>query len=199
MLFILLTIFSLLIINFGNGLIVRNFLKIETQSFVLTSFLGMMSITMYETILAFFFPLSSILELIFITVGLIGIIWFLKSERLSLSNFKFNFWFYFFSLVILFSASFSPYLFDHQSYYVPTISYLKEVGFVKGISNLDLLLGQTSFWHIYQAGFSHFVDPFLKINAYLSVLFLIYIYERKQYFSLIFLPVFLLFVQQSNN
>ncbi len=96
MLFILLTIFSLLIINFGNGLIVRNFLKIETQSFVLTSFLGMMSITMYETILAFFFPLSSILELIFITVGLIGIIWFLKSERLSLSNFKFNFWFYFF-------------------------------------------------------------------------------------------------------
>ena len=196
MLFILLTIFSLLIINFGNGLIIRNFLKIETQSFVLTSFLGMMSITMYETILAFFFPLSSILELIFITVGLIGIIWFLKSERLSLSNFKFNFWFYFFSLVILFSASFSPYLFDHQSYYVPTISYLKEVGFVKGISNLDLLLGQTSFWHIYQAGFSHFVDPFLKINAYLSVLFLIYIYERKQYFSLIFLPIFLLFVQQ---
>ena len=196
MLFILLTVFSLLIINFGSGLIVRNILKIETQSFVLISFLGIMSITMFETILAFFFPMSSILELIFITVGLIGIIWFFKSERLLLSNFKFNFWFYFFSLVILFSASFSPYLFDHQSYYVPTISYLKEVGFVKGISNLDLLLGQTSFWHIYQAGFSHFVDPFLKINAYLSVLFLIYIYERKQYFLLIFLPVFLLFVQQ---
>ena len=196
MLFILLTVFSLLIINFGSGLIVRNILKIETQSFVLTSFLGMMSITLLETILAFFFPLSSIIELIFIAIGLIGIIWFLKSERLLLSNFKFNFWFYFFSLVILFSASFSPYLFDHQSYYVPTISYLKEVGFVKGISNLDLLLGQTSFWHIYQAGFSHFVDPFLKINAYLSVLFLIYIYERKQYFLLIFLPIFLLFVQQ---
>ena len=196
MLFILLTVFSLLIINFGSGLIVRNILKIETQSFVLTSFLGMMSITLLETILAFFFPLSSIIELIFIAIGLIGIIWFLKSERLLLSNFKFNFWFYFFSLVILFSASFSPYLFDYQGYYVPTISYLKEVGFVKGISNLDLLLGQTSFWHIYQAGFSHFVDPFLKINAYLSVLFLIYIYERKQYFLLIFLPIFLLFVQQ---
>lgn len=196
MLFILLTVFSLLIINFGNGLIVRNILKIETKSFVLTLFLGMMSITMFETILTFFFPLSSLVEFIFITVGLFGIIWFLKSERLSFSNFKLNFWFYFFSLVILFSASFSSYLFDHQSYYVPTISYLKEVGFVKGISSLDLLLGQTSFWHIYQAGFSHFVDPFLKINAYLSVLFLIYIYERKQYFLLIFLPIFLLFVQQ---
>lgn len=196
MIFILLTVFSLLAINFGNGLIVRNILKIETRSFVLISFLGMMGITMFETILAFFFPLGSMIELIFITIGLLGIIWFLKSERLSLSNFKFNFWFYFFSLVILFSASFSPYLFDHQSYYVPTISYLKEFGFVKGISNLDLLLGQTSFWHIYQAGFSHFVDPFLKINAYLSILFLIYIYERKQYFLLIFLPIFLLFVQQ---
>jgi hypothetical protein len=73
---------------------------------------------------------------------------------------------------------------------------LKEVGFVKGISNLDLLLGQTSFWHIYQAGFSHFTDPFLKINSYLLILFLIYIYERKQYFLLIFIPIFLLFVQQ---
>ena len=196
MLFILLTIFSLLIINFGIGFIIKNVLKIETQSFALTSFLGIMSITMFETILAFFFPLSSFLELLFIGIGLAGILWFLKTRKFSFSNFKFNYWFYFFLLIIIYSTSFPPYLFDHQSYYLPTISYLKEFGFIKGISNVDLLLGQTSFWHIYQAGFSHFVDPFLKVNAYLSILFLIYIFERKQYFLLIFIPLFLLFVQQ---
>ena len=193
---ILFTVLMLLAVNFGNGIIIRNILKIEDQSFVLISFLGMIGITLLETIVAFFFPLNAFLEIFFIIVGLIGIEWFLTNEKLSQFSFKFDFWFCFFLLIIIFSASFSPYLFDHYSYYVPTISYLKEIGFVKGISNLDLLLGQTSFWHIYQTGFSHFIDPFLKINSYLLILFLIYIYERKQYFLFIFLPVFLLFVQQ---
>ncbi len=196
MLSVLFTVLVLLLVNFGNGIIIRNMLKIENQSFVLISFLGMIGITLLETILAFFFPLNSYLEIIFITFGLAGIGLFLKTEKLSHFNFKFDFWFYFFLLIIIFAASFSPYLFDHYGYYVPTIYYLKEVGFVKGISNLDLLLGQTSFWHIYQAGFSHFADSFFKINSYFLVLFLIYIYERKQSFLLIFIPIFLLFVQQ---
>lgn len=190
------TILILLAVNFGNGIIFTNMLKIKQQNFVLISFLGIIGITLLETIAAFFFPLNSYVEIIFILIGLVGIGLFLMKEKLSQFRFKFDFWFYFFLFVIIFSASFSPYLFDHYGYYVPTISYLQEVGFVKGISNLDLLLGQTSFWHIYQTGFSHFVDPFLKINSYLSVLFLIYIYDRKQYFLLIFLPIFLLFVQQ---
>ncbi|MBV6879918.1 hypothetical protein NG800_010610 [Epilithonimonas ginsengisoli] len=196
MLSIFFTILMLLAVNFGNGIIIRNLLKIESPSFVLVSFLGIIGITLLETIVAFFFPLSSLLEILFIIIGLAGMGWFLIHEKLSQFNFKFDFWFYFFLLIVIFSASFSPYLFDHYGYYVPTISYLNEVGFVKGISNLDLLLGQTSFWHIYQAGFSHFIDPFLKINSYLLVLFLIYIYERKPYFLLIFIPIFLLFVQQ---
>ena len=196
MLSIFFTVLMLLTVNFGNGIIIRNLLKIKDQSFVLISFLGIIGITFLETIIAFFLPLNSNLEILFILIGLAGFGWFLRDQKLSQLKFKFDFWFCFFLLIIIFAGSFSPYLFDHHSYYVPTISYLKEVGFVKGISNLDLLLGQTSFWHIYQSGFSHFLDPFLKINCYLSVLFLIYIYERKQYFLLIFLPVFLIFVQQ---
>jgi len=196
MLFIFFTILILLAVNFGIGIITRNLLKIEDHNFVLASFLGMIGITISETVFAFFFPLNSYFELFFVIAGLSGTGFFLIKEKLSQFNFKFDFWFYFFLSIIIFSASFSPYLFDHYGYYIPTISYLNEVGFVKGISNLDLLLGQTSFWHIYQAGFSHFTDPFLKINSYLLVLFLIYIYERKQYFLLILLPIFLLFVQQ---
>ncbi len=196
MLSILITVLVLLIVNFGNGVIIKNCLKVENQSFVLISFLGIIGITFLSTISAFFFPLNSLLEIILIITGLIGFGSLLIEKKRFQINIKFDFWFYFFVFVIVFSASFSPYLFDHFSYYVPTISYLKEFGFVKGISNLDLLLGQTSFWHIYQAVFSHFIDVFFKINAYLLLLFLIYIYERKQYFLLFFLPIFLLFVQQ---
>jgi hypothetical protein len=87
-------------------------------------------------------------------------------------------------------------LYDNYSYYVPTITFLKQVGFVKGISNLDLLLGQTSFWHIYLAGFSNFSDGFLRINVYLLILFLIYIYERRQWVLFLFIPFFLIFIQQ---
>lgn len=196
MLSILPTIFVLLIVNFGNGIIIRNVLQIKNPGFVLTSFLGIMGITILETIVAFFFPLTIFAEVAIACTGILGFGWFLKREKFSQFKINFDFWFYFFLGVIIFAASFSPYLFDHYSYYVPTISYLRDFGFVKGISNLDLLLGQSSFWHIYQAGFSHIIDPFLKINAYLSVLFLIYIYEKKQLFLLIFLPIFLIFVQQ---
>ncbi|WDF46821.1 hypothetical protein PQ459_18220 [Chryseobacterium sp. KACC 21268] len=196
MLSILLTILILLGVNFGNGIIIKRILKFENQSFVLISFLGIVGITLLETLAAFFAPLNSFLEFLFILTGLAGVGWYWSRGNLSQINYQFSYWFYFFFLIIIFSASFSPYLFDHYGYYVPTVSYLKQVGFVKGISNFDLLLGQTSFWHIYQAGFSHFIDPFFKINSYLSVLFLIYIYERKQYFLLIFIPIFLLFVQQ---
>jgi len=184
----------LLLINFGNGVIISNVLKIRTQSFVLISFLGMIGITLTATGLAFFLPLSLAVELVFLSPGLVGIILFVKSKNKL--PFQTDFWFYFFLIIIIFAASFPPHLFDHFGYYVPTISFLSEVGFVKGISNLDLLLGQSSFWHIYQATFSHLSDPFLKINAYLLILFLIYIYERRQHFLLIFVPLFLIFVQQ---
>lgn len=198
MLLLLIYIIGLLIINFGVGLIIKNVLKTENQSFVLTSFLGILSITLLQNIIAFFSPANSFVEFVFLIFGSIGFLLFLKKKDLSYLDFRknINFWFYLLFTMIVFVGSFSPYLYDHFSYYVPTISYLKEFGLVKGISNLDLLLGQTSFWHIYQAIFSHFIDVFFKINTYLLVLFLIYIYERKQYFLLIFIPIFLVFVQQ---
>lgn len=196
MLSLLVSILILLAVNFGNGVIINRILKIKDHSFVLISLLGVISITILSTIVSFFSPLTFSLETFFITTGLLGLAFSFNKLMQTYRIITLDFWFYFFVFVIVFSAAFSPYFFDHFSYYVPTIFYLKEFGFVRGISNLDLLLGQTSFWHIYQAVFSHFTDVFLKINSYILLLFLIYIYERKQPLLLIFLPVFLLFVQQ---
>src|SRR6218665_1974608 len=121
MFIILITVLAMLIVNFGNGIIIKNFFKIEDQSFVLISFLGIIGITFLSTITAFFFPLNSILEIILLITGLIGTENFLTGKARFQINVKFDFWFYFFVFVIIFSASFSPYLFDHFSYYVPTI------------------------------------------------------------------------------
>lgn len=198
MLIILKTILIFLLTNFGNGFIASRLLKIESHSFTMISLLGILSITFLQTILAFFLPLNSYIEIAFLISGVFGILLFFKERDFSYFEFRksINFWFYFFIVLILFVGSFSPYLYDYYSYYMPAITFLKEVGFIKGISNVDLLLGQSSFWHIYQAGFSHFTDGFLRINVYLLVLFLIYIYERKQWVLFLFIPFFLIFIQQ---
>jgi len=198
MLIILKTILIFLFINFGNGIIVGKLLKIKNESFTIVSLLGILSVTFLQTILAFFLPLNFYIEITFLISGVFGILLFLKEKDFAQFEFRknINFWFYFFIILILFVGPFSPYLYDHYSYYVPTITFLKEVGFVKGISNIDLLLGQSSFWHVYQAGFSNLIDEFLRINVYLLLLFLIYIYERKQWVLFLFIPFFLIFIQQ---
>ena len=104
-----------------------------------------------------------------------------------------------FSLVILFFGSYFPFILDHFGYYVPTIKWISEVGLVKGISNLDLLLVQMSVWHIFQAGFSNFSDPFLRINSLLLIIYLVYIFEKKSWIHLIFLPVLFLFSQSPST
>ena len=198
MFIILKTIIFLLIINFGNGFIISRFLRIKELDFLKVSFCGMMGITFIDTLVAFFLPLNCRVELILFMLGLSGFLWFIKGKNFKIFNFRENldFWFWTFLILILFLGSFSPYLYDHYSYYVPTIDYLKETGFVKGVSNLDLLLGQTSLWHIYQASFSDFIDLNFRINTYLLVLFLIYIYQNKKPVFLLFFPFFLIFIQQ---
>jgi hypothetical protein len=47
-----------------------------------------------------------------------------------------------------------PYFADHEIYYIQTVKWLNEYGFVKGLANLHLFFGQTSGWHILQGVFS---------------------------------------------
>ncbi len=156
---------------------------------------GILGLSLIWTISAFFIPVNIYME---IPVILAGLFFFFKD--------KLYLYFYTFSkkdtvsmavisAVILYCSAFYPYILDHFGYYVPSIQWLTEYGLVKGISNLDLTLGQMSLWHIFQAGFSGFSDPFLRINAVLLIIYTLYIFERKSWILLCFLPVLLLFSQ----
>lgn len=156
---------------------------------------GILGLSLIWTILAFFIPVNIYIE---VPVILTGLIFFFKNKLYQ--------HFYYFSkkdialiagisLIILYCSSFYPYILDHFGYYVPTIQWLTEYGLVKGISNLDLTLGQMSVWHIFQTGFSGFSDPFLRINAVLLIIYLVYIFEKKSWIQLCFLPILLLFSQ----
>ncbi|WP_318846569.1 LIC_10190 family membrane protein [Chryseobacterium sp. JV558] len=156
---------------------------------------GILGISLVWTFISFFFPLNIYVEAASI---LSGLFFFFKNKLYQE--------FYQFSkkdfglisvaaLIIMLAGSYYPYILDHFGYYIPTLQWLTEYGLVKGISNVDLTLGQMSVWHIFQAGFSNFSDPFLRINAVLLIIYSIYIIERKDWIHLCFLPILLLFSQ----
>jgi len=159
---------------------------------------GILGISLIWTVVAFFIPLNLCVE---ITTILLGLIYFFKDklyqEFYSFSKKEYSL-FLIVSLIILFCGSFYPYILDHFGYYVPTIKWLTEFGLIKGISNLDLTLGQMSIWHIFQAGFSNFSDPFLRMNSILLIVYALYIIENKSWIQLCFVPVLLLFSQSSS-
>lgn len=156
---------------------------------------GMMGISLTWTILAFWFPINLPVESITILIGASAFFYFRKHLRLIEFLQENRIIFPIFLAVILFFAGYFPFIIDHFGYYVPTIKWISEIGLVKGISNLDFLLGQSSIWHIFQAGFSNFADPFLRINAIVLIVYLIYIIERKNWIHLLFFPFLFLFVQ----
>lgn len=157
--------------------------------------LGILSVSVVWTGLAFFIPLGSVVEVFTIILGIFFFIYYKQHQQFILF-FKENGTVFFPILgIIIFFGSFSPFILDHFGYYVPSILWIREIGLVKGISNLDIILGQMSVWHIFQAGFSNIVDPFFRINSLLMVVYLVYIIEKKSYLHILFFPILFLFLQ----
>lgn len=194
MLYLLLT-FALLIPTFaGVGRIFSDWIRLW-KGISADLICGIVVISITWTLLSFFIPLSIEVEIITILLGVLSFIYHKQYQEFGyfLRENKKVFGIVF--LFILFFGAFAPFILDHFGYYVPSILWLREVGLVKGIANLDLLLGQMSIWHILQAGFSHFSDVYLRINAVLLGIYLFYLLEKKNYLHLAFFPILFLFVQ----
>ena len=113
-------------------------------------------------------------------------------------------------VVILAQSSTKPYLIDNESYYIQTIKWINEFGFVKGLANVHMFLGQNSSWHTLQAGFNFpFISKFYNdINGFLFVIFSFLAIEKLssynnreniQSFSLGLVLLFSLFLMQFIN
>lgn len=179
----------------GWGKILENFFNSLFEGISGKIILGILGISMVWTILAFFIPLNIYVE---IPTLVLGLMYFFKDklyQEFRIFSKKDSLFILIISSIIVFCGSFYPFILDHFGYYAPTIQWLTEFGLIKGISNLDLTLGQMSIWHIFQAGFSNLADPFLRINSILLIIYTLYIIEKKNWIHLCFLPVLLLFSQ----
>ena len=195
MLYILFTVIFLLPVLLGFGSIFMKLSGIYKSNISLKILTGIISITTIFTITAFFFPLNVLVEAPILFIGLVAFFYF-KDYKSVWNFFSGHQWgFCVLAFITVFFGSYYPFILDHFGYYVPTVKWISEVGLVKGISNLDLVLGQMSMWHIFQAGLSNFSDPFLRLNTIVLITYLIYIFEKKSWINLIFLPVLYLFTQ----
>ncbi|MGV9003699.1 LIC_10190 family membrane protein [Flavobacterium sp.] len=154
---------------------------------------GILLISVCSSIAGFFIPLNLYYEIAIICIGTIGVAKNYKTISTDLNTLK-DRTFLVFVFIIIAISTFAPFINDHFGYYISTIKWLNEYGLVKGISNISLVLGQQSTWHIFQASIDTILDPFMRINATLLLIFVLYAVENKRRELLVLTPLFLLFI-----
>jgi hypothetical protein len=192
--------------------------RIKADSILIHHLFGLFSLMITVWTAAFFIPINFGFYVAIFVINIL-LLYFFKNEVIaSFKNRKVEFkrisislkaLFLVLFLVTLAQSATKPSLFDNESYYLQTIKWLNEFGFVKGLGNLHIFFAQTSGWHILQSGFSFpFFDAFFNdINGFLLVLFGWFSVKRlNEYFItqkridlfagsiLFFAPFFMLFV-----
>lgn len=148
-------------INFG--LLFNKTIQQKNTNLVITSILGLFSITILASIWAIFGRIN--IEFHSFLLLLNGILFFIfKTEILSIytsfiSDFKLltvslKSFLIIITILIIAQCATKPFIVDNESYYIQTIKWLNEYGFVKGLANLHIFFAQSSGWHIAQSAFS---------------------------------------------
>lgn len=167
-------------LNFG--IIFTQILKIKSCNSIILQVLGLFFYTIITSFFAFFIRINGEYFLFILMLNILISFSFkdvikvhFKALVLTFialkTQLKFLFIFLFF--IILAQSSTKPYLIDNETYYIQTIKWINEFGYVKGLVNVHMFLGQNSSWHTLQAGFNFsFLSNFLNdINGFLFVIF----------------------------
>ncbi len=160
------------------GLLFNKIVKLKSICFITTIFLGTFLLTILASFWAFFGRIHFEFHLFILLLIVFNYIKF-KADFLAICR-----EFYdqlqliskplrYFLLTLLFfivlkSASSSSYI-DNETYYIQSIKWLNEYGFVKGLANLHIFLGQMSGWHITQSALnlSFLTSNFNDCNGFL--------------------------------
>ena len=170
MLLILVCWMYIFLTTLNFGFLYGYFFKIEKYDLSIHYIFGLFTYAIITTISAFFIRINVEYYTIILIINILLIFLFYNKVKLHLiklreSFYNFNLGFKllyaFLFLISLVQSSTKPYLLDNESYYIQTIKWLNEYGFVKGLANLHMFLGQNSVWHILQAGFNF---PFISNN-----------------------------------
>jgi hypothetical protein len=166
-------------INLGFG--VDKLFKLQNKDFVVTSVLGLFATTILASFWAIFGRINIEFHYLLLTLNLLIFLKFKDdifsiyttfiNELKSLSQ-SLKYYLAIITLCIIAQCSSIPYVIDNESYYIQTIKWLNEYGFVKGLVNLHFFLGQVSGWHITQSAlnFSFLYKNFNDLSGFCLLL-----------------------------
>ncbi|MGO4771974.1 hypothetical protein ACEN2I_09935 [Flavobacterium sp. W22_SRS_FK3] len=153
----------ILFTNVNLGFVFDKIIGLKNNNLIITVILGLFSTTILASIWAIFGRINIEFHFFLLVLNIISVIRFYNTiigryksfllEIKQLDNVFKLILFIIFFLVIAQSASI-PFVIDNESYYIQTIKWLNEYGFVKGLVNLHLFYGQMSGWHITQSVFN---------------------------------------------
>jgi hypothetical protein len=166
-------------INLGFG--IDKLFKLQNKDFVVTSVLGLFATTILASFWAIFGRINIEFHCLLLTLNLLILLKFKNdifsiyttfiNELKSLSQ-NLKYYLAIITLCIIAQCSSIPYVIDNESYYIQTIKWLNEYGFVKGLVNLHFFLGQVSGWHITQSAlnFSFLYKNFNDLSGFCLLL-----------------------------
>ena len=166
-------------IAFGIGFI--KLFRLQLTDIVMTSILGLFSITIFASIFALFGPINLVFNAILLVFSFVifnsnkaEFFVIFRQVKKQFINFSFpiKILLIISCVLILAQSATLPFIIDNETYYIQTIKWLNEYGFVPGLANLHLFLGQTSGWHITQSvySFSFLYDRFNDLNGFCLLL-----------------------------
>ncbi|WP_394369021.1 LIC_10190 family membrane protein [Hyunsoonleella ulvae] len=181
MLLILLSWIYIALTCLNFGFVFRRILKIDNCHFTIHHILGLFLYTITTSLAAFFMRIHIEYYVSVLILNCILLIWFradikqlLNSVWHAIKNLKtpYKLLYLLLCILVLAQSATKPYLIDNESYYIQTIKWINEFGYVKGLANLHLFLGQNSSWHALQAGFNFpfITNCFNDINGFIFVL-----------------------------
>lgn len=181
MILILLSWIYILFTTINLGFLLDKTFKLKIENFTVISILGLFSTTIIASFWAIFgriniefhtflFLLNLLLFLIYKAkiLSLYGsFIYEIKNLEKSLKIFL-----GISTVFIIAQCASIPYAIDNESYYIQSIKWMNEYGFVKGLANIHFFLGQTSGWHITQSAFnfSFLYDKFNDLSGFCLLL-----------------------------
>ncbi len=181
MLLIFLSWIYIFITTLNFGILFKNLFRIQNCHVIIHHILGLFLYTVFTSMAAFFIRIN--IEF-YISVFTLNIVIFFTNRSAfkrqisafygSVKNLNLLFKILFFAvfLITLSQSATKPFILDNESYYIQTIKWINEFGYVKGLANLHMFLAQNSAWHTLQAGFnfSFITDSFNDLNGFLFVL-----------------------------
>lgn len=145
------------------GVCLEKIMDVRNKNIVITSIFGLFSATILASIWAVFGRINIEFHSILVLLNIFLVLKFRHSlvdlYKSSLLEFKklkslLKIILIIISILIVAQCASIPFVIDNESYYIQTIKWLNEYGFVKGLVNLHLFFGQTSGWHVTQSAFN---------------------------------------------